>query len=73
MEMYHLIKAERDYVTCGYNLLLLYSSLYTLTRIGIGNKNNDEFEINEEGNWALGIEEQPKVRADVYQKSYDYW
>ena len=72
--MYYLIKAERDYVTYGYDLLLLYSSLYALMRIVLGNKNNDEFEIYEKKeNWAIGIEEQPKVRADVYQKSYDYW
>ena len=70
--MFHLVKAENDYVTYSYNLLLLYTSLYVLTRIVLENKNNDEFEINEEGNWAIGIEEQPKVRADVYQKSYEY-
>ena len=67
-----MIKSKRNYVTHCYNLLFLYTSLYTLTRIALESENNDEFEINEEGNWAIGIEEQPKVRADVYQKSYEY-
>ena len=101
MEMYHLISAERDYVTYGYNLLLLYTSLYTLTRIALENENydrNGNITVERDGeynngyvyenvkvgtsndgrdiyrlNWAIGIEEQPKVRADVYQKSYYYW
>ncbi len=38
--MYHLISAERDYVTYGYDLLLLYSSLYALTRIALEENKN---------------------------------
>ena len=146
--MCHLISAERDYVTYGYDLLLLYTSLYTLTRIALENENNKFLDSRETDtsahntdlgdnlnytfqydysdyyahrlykvggryygydangnitverdgeynngyvyesvlvgtsndgrdiyrlNWAIGIEEQPKVRADVYQKSYYYW
>ena len=100
MGMCHLIKAERDYVTYCYNFLLLYGSLYTLTRIALENENydrNGNITVERDGeynngyvyenvkvgtsndgrdiyrlNWAIGIEEQPKVRADVYQKSYEY-
>ena len=95
-----MITAERDYVAYYYNLLLLYGSLYTLTRIALENENydrNGNITVERDGeynngyvyesvlvgtsndgrdiyrlNWAIGIEEQPKVRADVYQKSYEY-
>ena len=41
-----LITAERDCITYRYNLLLLYTSLYTLTRIALENENLDSKESN---------------------------
>ena len=42
--------------------------VYENVLVGTSNDGRDIYRLN----WAIGIEEQPKVRADVYQKSYEY-
>ncbi len=54
---------ELTYPDGEYNNGYVYESVL----VGTSNDGRDIYRLN----WAIGIEEQPKVRADVYQKSYE--